>query len=116
MDFYPKKNEDGRLKRNSQGKRFRTPEEFVKMVTDKGHPLCKVFIYNRKERLVIEALKDMKTKHTHIMKARRPTNVEEKDFEATITREKILTAKTRGEQLEIVIAGDDWKKELKSKK
>lgn len=102
--------------RTKAGKRLRTPEEFIKMTEDKGHPISKVMLYNAKENIVIEALKDMKTKHTHILKARRPTNVEEKEWGGMMRKEALLTGKRQQDQLEIIVGGDDFKKKpLKSK-
>lgn len=112
----PKKSAEGRARTNSQGKKFRTPEAFIKMCEDKGHPVCHIRLYNRKDKIVIEALKDMKTKHTHILKMRRPTNVEEKDYGSMLTREQLMTGKANQDQIEIIIGGDEFKKQaLKSR-
>lgn len=112
----PKRSEEGRARRTKDGKRFRTPEEFQRMCEEKGEPCCFVRIYNRKEKLVIEALKNMKTKHTHILKARRPTDAEEREYGSMLTREQLMTGKTNQDQLEVVISGDEYKKQpLKSK-
>lgn len=115
MDL-PKRSEEGRNRRTKDGKRFRTPEEFIALCKEKNHPCSQVKIYNRKEKIVIEALKNMVTKRTHILKMRRPTNIEEKEYDAMMTREKLLTGKTRGDQIELIVGGDDYvKKPLKSK-
>ena len=115
MDL-PKKSEDGRQRRNSQGKRFRTPEEFIGLCKEKGHPCCMVKIYNRKDKIVIEALKNMKTKHTHVLKLRRPTDTEEKEFSKLLTREQLMSGSKSRDQLEVMVGGDDYTKQpLKSR-
>lgn len=115
MDL-PKKNEDGRAFRNSRGKRLPTPEEFIGKCKEKDHPCSMVKIYNRKEKIVIEALKNMKTKATHVLKIRRPTDVEEREFGSLLTREQLMTGSESKDQMEIIMGGDEYvKKPLKSR-
>jgi len=98
--------------RTPEGKRLRSPEEFIRAQGD--DPVCKVKTYNRRDQIVIEAWKNMRTKATHILKCRRPTDAEEKQLGSMIVREQIM-GKANQDQVEIVIAGDKYeKKELKS--
>lgn len=99
------------------GKRLRTPQEFIQKCLDAGHPCCKVKIYNNKEKIIVEALKNMKTKHTHILKVRRPTGREEDEFKSMIIRDQISSGKEAQQQVEVIMGGDEYvKKELKSSK
>lgn len=95
------------------GKKLPTPEDFIKRQAP--DPVCMVFIYNREERMVMEALKNMRTKRTHILKVRRPKGtVEEKEFDAMIMREK-LAGRENQNQIEVIMGGDEYvKKVLKS--
>ena len=98
--------------RTQSGKRLRSPEEFIR---DQGDdPVCKVKIYNKRDQIVVEAWKNMKTKRTHVLKIRRPTDAEEKTLGSMIVREQLM-GKVNQDQVEIVIGGDKYeKKELKS--
>lgn len=98
------------------GKRHRTPEEFIELCKKKGHPCCRVILYNKEEGVIVEALKDMTTKHRHLLYAGRPRgSQEEQELNRLLTRENLLNAKNN-RQIEIIIGGDDYKKpELKSR-
>lgn len=100
--------------RTTSGKRLRDPEEFIKAQGD--DPVCFVVMYNKRDKLVMKAWKNMKTKRTHITELRPPTNVEEEKYGKLLRQQQILQGKDMGDQLELVVKGDKYeKKELKSK-
>lgn len=100
--------------RTQDGKRLRSPEEFIR--SQGADPISRVVIFNKRDKVVIEAWKNMRTKHTHVVKIRRPTGEEEKQFTSMIVREQLLNEKQNQDQVEIIVGGDDYVKQaMKSK-
>lgn len=95
-----RKNRD--LSRDAKGKRRRTPEEFRDLCVKAGDSCMMIKIYNHKEKTVIEALKNSRTKQTHIMKLRRPTAAEETEYGKLVMQNNIVSGKQVREQVEIV--------------
>lgn len=95
-----KKNRD--LSRDQQNKRRRTPEEFYELCKKDGDPCMMVKIYSHKEKTVLEALKNQRTKRLHAMKLRRPTSAEEDEYGKMIRQNNLLSGKQVREQIEII--------------
>ena len=94
--------------RTQDGKRLRDPEEFIR---EQGKdPVSKVLLYNKKDKIVVEAWKNMRTKRTHITKVRRPSDVEVAEFNRMIFKEQILDHKENKDQLEVIIGGEKYVK------
>lgn len=90
------------LSRDAQNKRRRTPEEFYRLCKAEGDSCMMVKIYNHKEKTVLEALKNQRTKRLHAMKLRRPTPHEEDEYGKLLRQQQLVSGKQVREQLEII--------------